>query len=92
MIIKARDKVLDDLLLKLHCYSKGLFFEIGGGPISDTELIITEHGNKDFFDLAIDLIKDASKLSAWKMIALKPPIADHFRTDWEGNCLNTESM
>ncbi|MFI5131645.1 MAG: hypothetical protein ACHQFX_16705 [Chitinophagales bacterium] len=89
---EAKEKLLDDFLEQLHGYCDKLYFEIGGDPGDNTELIITAAGNTDYFNKAEELIAEAPEIDRWVFIALKPPIPGHFKSEWGGLRLNTEEM
>lgn len=73
---KERENLLNEFLERLHTYSKGLFFEIGGLPDAKQDLIITAGGNPDYFGEAEALAEQAPKLEYWNVIALKPAKPD----------------
>jgi len=88
----AKEKLMDDLLEHLHKYSDALYFEIGGMPGEDLELVITAEGNIDYFDEVENLIINAPLISGWRFIALKQPAGENFTTEWDGLELRTADM
>lgn len=70
---EERERVLDVFQKKLHQYCPHLYFEIGGLPNADQELIITSEGNIDFFDNVTCLVDKAPNISNWKIVAFKQP-------------------
>lgn len=87
-----KEDLLNDLLESLHKYCDKLFFEIGGHPDEDRELIITAEGNKDYFDKAEELIHAAPSIEGWIFIALIPPRCEHFKGRWDDLELDTEDI
>ncbi len=86
-----KERLLDELLKRLHLYSDKLFFEIGGYPDKKQDLIITAEGNADFFDKVESLVKQAPILEYWTIIAFKPAIG--FGTiEYNSIKLNPETM
>lgn len=88
----AKNKLLDELLGKLHLCSDNLFFEIGGEPNNASELIITTGGGKEYFRGAENLVEEAPPIDGWKIVALKPAVGGHFESEWDGIQLNTEDL
>jgi hypothetical protein len=88
----AKEKLLNDLLEQLHKYCDSIYFEIGGYPNADQELIITAEGDKNYFDKVEALVNAAPKINGWTFIALKPPMPDNFTSKWDDLELNTENM
>lgn len=68
-----RERILDEFLKKLHEFSPGLYFEIGGHPDEVQDLIISAAGDVQYFDKVEELVRSAPKLPNWNVVAFKPP-------------------
>jgi hypothetical protein len=88
----VKEKLLSECVKQLHAYCDHLYFEIGGYPDEDQELIITAEGDKDYFDAAEELIKAAPQIPGWIFTALKPAITEPFKSKWDELELHTEDM
>jgi len=89
---EEKDKLLDILLNKLHEYSNGLYFLIGGNVDKEQELIITAEGNVDFFKCVEDLVRAAPNIKNWHIIPFKPPIEGDFQIDYGEVNFDTRKM
>lgn len=88
----VKGKLLDNFMERLHAYSRKIYFEIGGHPDEDQELIITAEGNKEYFKIVQELIDTAPQIKGWRFIAFKPSMKGHFKSKWDELQLNTEDM
>lgn len=89
---EVKEKLINEFMERLHRFCDSIYFEIGGPPDDDQEVVITAEGNKEYFDKVEELINSAPKISGWSFIAFKPPMEGHFRTEWGDIELNTEDM
>ena len=87
-----KEKLLNDFLEQLSKYCDKIYFEIGGYPDEDQELIITAEGDKDYFEKVEKLIDAAPQIEGWTFIAFKQPMVGHFKSKWEDLELNTADM
>lgn len=89
---EKKEQVLDEFLNRLHKYNSGLYFEIGGVPNGEQELIISAEGDVDYFEIVESLVAKAPKMEGWHIIALKPPMGATFITNYEGIRLNPKEI
>jgi hypothetical protein len=88
-----KQRLLDNLMKRLHQYCDKLYFQIGGHPDDDQELIITAEGNSDYFKLVEDLVSLAPTVPNWKFIALlQPDISKDFHINYEGIVLASNQI
>jgi hypothetical protein len=88
----VKENLLNNFEEQLHKYCDQIYFEIGGDPDEDQELIITAEGDQKYFDKVEEFINAAPKISGWTFIAFKPSIPGHFKSKWDDLELNTEEM
>jgi len=69
----AKERLLDDLLDHLHEYCDHLYFEVGGMPGQEQELIITADGEIDYFEKVEELISAAPPIKNWTYTAFMQP-------------------
>lgn len=80
---ETKEELMDSLLEKLHDYSTGLYFLVGGSPNEQQELIITAEGNLAYFDDVTNLVNVAPKLEHWNVIAFVPAQGFEFKTQYK---------
>ena len=88
----AKEELLNNLLVQLHKYCDELYFEIGGFPDKQQELIITAEGNKEYFANVEQLIAAAPSIQGWVFIAFKQPTNDPFKSKWGNIELDTNDV
>jgi hypothetical protein len=90
---EEKERLLDNLTKQLHLYCDKLYFEIGGHPDDDQELVITAEGNSDYFNTVEELINNAPSIPNWKFIAfLQPNHNNDFHINFEGIVLASNEM
>jgi len=80
----VREQLLNDLLTELHKYNDKLFFQIGGLPDQDQELIITAEGDVEQFEAVEKLIDNARLIKNWVFIPFIQPTEDGNTINYEG--------
>ncbi|MEI6947574.1 hypothetical protein V9K67_10305 [Paraflavisolibacter sp. H34] len=88
----VKEQLLEDFLEHLHLFSENVYFEIGGQPDEDQELVITAEGDRNYFDKVEELVRAAPRLSGWTITAFKQPVDEHFKSCWADVELDTEDM
>ncbi len=78
-----QQRLLTQLLDKLHKYCDKLWFEIGGFADGTKELIITAEGDTAYFDKVTELIDSAPYVEHWEFIAFNPPMGVDFNVNFE---------
>ena len=86
----VKEKMLENFTSELHKYNDRLFFQIGGMPGKDQELIITAEGDADQFESAEKLIEQAPSIKNWIFIPFIQP-SDEDSTIQYGNAKITRS-
>lgn len=72
----VKEKMLEDFINKLHEYNDKLFFQVGGMPGKDQELIITAEGDPEQFESVEKLIKHSPVIKYWIFIPFIQPVDD----------------
>lgn len=86
---EAKEKLMSELLLRLHKFCDELYFEIGcHTDDNQLELIITADGNVDKFEKVEILVDSAPSLEDWKFIKFRQPHGPGFITEFEGSKFN----
>jgi hypothetical protein len=88
----VKEQLLDDLQDHLHEYCDQLYFQVGGAPGEEQELIITAEGNSDFFEQVEALVNNAPVIDNWKFVAFFQPSDDLDTTNFEGVELSPRDM
>jgi hypothetical protein len=89
---EKKEQLLSNLMERLHEYCENLWFEIGGHPDEDQELIITAEGNAVYFGHVEALINAAPKIPNWTFIAFIPPREVDFEMKYEDVELKPSEM
>jgi hypothetical protein len=79
----VKEQLLNALLDNLHEYCDQLYFQVGGMPSGEQELIITAEGNIDFFEQVETLVSNAPAIDNWKFIGFIQPQDDLNTTNFE---------
>ena len=79
-----KEQLLSDFLDELHKYNDKLYFQIGGIPGEDQELIITAEGDAEQFASVEKLIDAAPVINNWRFIAFIQPSDDENTINYEG--------
>ncbi|WP_426670854.1 hypothetical protein ACPPVU_06390 [Mucilaginibacter sp. McL0603] len=79
-----KEQLLSDFLKQLHDYNDKLYFQIGGSPGADQELIITAEGNVEQFESVEKLIAAAPAIPDWKFIPFIQPSNEDNSINFEG--------
>ena len=88
-----KNKMLDELLEKLHQFNHCLFFEIGSCRTGELmELVITAEGDVEHFPAVETLIDAAPKLKDWRFIKFKQPNCQSFTINFRGKDFNPEEV
>ncbi len=89
--VPEREDLLDELLAELHAFCDELFFEVGGRPGEQCELIISAEGVLEVFPQVRRLVAAAPDLPGWTVTAFKPPMGFDFGIKYEGITLAPEA-
>ncbi|HEY4328040.1 MAG TPA: hypothetical protein VGN20_28910 [Mucilaginibacter sp.] len=87
-----KEQLLQDIEDQLHEYCDQLWFEIGGMPGEEQELIITAEGDVNFFGQVEALINSAPTIEKWKFIAFIQPQECNNTIDFEGIELKRDDL
>ena len=79
----VKEQLLDDLLDHLHEYCDQLYFQVGGMPGEEQELVITADGDSDFFEQVETLVNCAPVIDNWNFVAFIQPQDDLDTTNFE---------
>ncbi len=85
-----KERILYELETKLEEFSNGLYFEIGGFPDEEQDLIITAGGNLNYFSKVIELTEEAPEIKNWNIIAFKPPVNENFKMRYQDIIIDTK--
>ena len=70
----VRERLLQELIDELHKYNDRLFFQIGGMPGKDQELIITAEGDAAQFESVEKLVEHGPAIKNWIFIPFIQPV------------------
>ncbi|MCW3072063.1 MAG: hypothetical protein JWO44_1953 [Bacteroidetes bacterium] len=87
-----RERLFDLFIEQLHAYCEGLYFEMGGNPKEDQELIISAEGIEKRFHKVEELVDKAPVIPGWKVIAFKQPKGEGFKTEYNGIVFDPENI
>lgn len=85
-------RLIDAMLEKVLSYCPGLYFELGGDPYDDQEVIFSASGNVELFDKVVELVESAPVIKNWRFIAFKPPLGPDFKISFDGLELDPREM
>lgn len=70
---EEKERLLDLIMNKLHEFCGELYFEIGGMPGKEQELIISAEGKKEYFAKVEELVSTSPVMEHWTIVAFKQP-------------------
>jgi hypothetical protein len=79
-----KERLLDLFMEQLHEFCDHLYFEMGGNPDEDQELIISAEGIATYFPKVEELVSKVPAIPGWKVTAFRQPKNEHFKTGYNG--------
>lgn len=81
--VPEKEQLLDELLGRLQAFRSDLWFEVGGGPTAQRELVLTAEGRAEAFPALLELARAAPDIPGWQVVAFKQAQGFEFVTHYE---------
>lgn len=88
-----KERLINELLKKLHQYSKHLFFEIGVNQKNGTlELTVTADGRIKYFPKVDELVDAAPAIQDWQFTKFRQPNTEGFILEYSGKTFDPSTI